>query len=64
MDNPFPALAVGALLLMGCAALLIEVPDITGEPLSGRLAMDIATLASDEFQGRRPGTAGGKKTVE
>ena len=64
MDNPFPALAVGALLLMGCAALLIEVPDITGEPLSGRLAMDIATLASDEFQGRRPGTAGGKKAVE
>ncbi|MEE9466491.1 MAG: M28 family peptidase, partial [Candidatus Neomarinimicrobiota bacterium] len=59
-----PALLVGTLLVQGCAVFMTKVPDITGDRLAARLAGDISTLASDEFQGRRPGTPGGRKTVE
>lgn len=32
--------------------------------MAARMMVDIETLASDEFGGRRPGTAGGQKTVD
>ena len=35
-----------------------------GEIISGEYERHIATLASDEFEGRKPGTAGERKTVD
>ena len=55
-------------LFMGCVALLagcagvgrMQAPAISAE----EYARHIAALASDEFEGRNPGTAGERKTVE
>jgi len=55
-------------LFMGCVALLagcagvgrMQAPAISAE----EYARHIAALASDEFEGRKPGTAGERKTVE
>ncbi len=62
--STFPVLLAGTLLIQGCAVLMTKVPDITSERLATRLAGDIRALASDEFEGRKPGTPGGRKTVE
>lgn len=49
-------------LLVGCAGLA-SAP--AGAPLSAAdFERHIATLASDEFEGRKPGTAGERKTVD
>jgi len=55
-------LLAAVLLLGGCAALersAAEPPIAASE-----YARHIATLASDEFEGRKPGTAGERKTVD
>ncbi|NBU24766.1 MAG: M28 family peptidase [Gammaproteobacteria bacterium] len=49
-------------LLAGCAGL---APAPAGAPLSAAdFERHIATLASDAFEGRKPGTAGERKTVD
>lgn len=51
-------------LLAACAkAPLASVPRAEREAISARLMVDIETLASDDFAGRRPGTDGGRRTV-
>ena len=48
-------------VLAGCAGFgRMQAPVISAE----EYARHIATLAADEFEGRKPGTAGERKTVE
>ena len=56
------ALAVLGMLLVGCSAPPREAmpPPIS----AAEYERHIATLASDEFEGRKPGTAGERKTVD
>ena len=48
----------------GCAYRQITVPEITDSEFAAAYRNDLKTLSSDEFQGRRPGTPGGKMTQE
>ena len=50
-------------LTASCAYLGNSVPEVTDSEFASIYRKDLATLASDEFQGRRPGTPGGDKTV-
>ncbi|MBI1401837.1 MAG: M20/M25/M40 family metallo-hydrolase [Porphyrobacter sp.] len=55
---------LASLLLAACARTPVEraaVPDRAG--IAERLRADIAVLSSDEFDGRKPGTPGGEKTL-
>ena len=55
-----PAVALFGALMAACAASAAPVlPTFSAEPLAGA----IKTLASDEFEGRRPATPGEEKTV-
>lgn len=58
-------IAAFVLLLAACAkAPLATVPLAERQQIEARLMDDIATLASDEFGGRQPGTAGETLTVD
>lgn len=59
----FFGFALTTLALVGCAAHRAVITDAQDRLSADRLAADIATLASDEFEGRRPGTSGGEKTI-
>ena len=48
----------------GCAFRQITVPEVTGSEFATAYRNDLKTLSSDKFQGRRPGTPGGKMTQE
>lgn len=48
----------------GCAYRQITVPEVTDSEFAAAYRNDLKTLSSDEFQGRRPGTPGGKMTQE
>ncbi|MCH7955548.1 MAG: M28 family peptidase [Candidatus Marinimicrobia bacterium] len=48
----------------GCAYRQITVPEVIDSDFTTAYRNDLRTLSSDEFQGRRPGTPGGKKTQE
>ena len=55
-----PAFALFGALMAACAASAApELPTFSAEQLAG----EIKTLASDEFEGRRPATPGEEKTV-
>ena len=55
-----PAVALFGALMAACAASAApELPTFSAEQLAG----EIKTLASDEFEGRRPATPGEEKTV-
>jgi Zn-dependent M28 family amino/carboxypeptidase len=55
-----PAVALFGALMAACAASAApELPTFSAEQLAG----EIKTLASDEFEGRRPATTGEEKTV-
>ena len=60
--RPLAALALAGVVAAGCAARPAPEPVL---PVISQenLASDIRTLASDEFEGRRPATAGEEKTV-
>jgi Zn-dependent M28 family amino/carboxypeptidase len=58
-----PALALAATLAVGCASSPPAAP-VRPAFTADRLAADIKTLSSDEFEGRRPATAGEEKTVQ
>ena len=49
---------------IGCAYKQITVPEVTNSEFAAAYRNDLRTLASDEFQGRKPGTPGGKMTQE
>jgi len=55
--------ALMILTLAGCAAHHAVITTAQDGLSVDRLAADIATLASDEFEGRLPGTPGGKKAI-
>ena len=58
-------IGLASLLLAACArAPVASAPDPGRGEIAGRLSADIATLASDDFGGRKPGTPGGEKTLE
>jgi Zn-dependent M28 family amino/carboxypeptidase len=51
-------------LLAACSAGTPSIPDVTVPDISLKTMQDVVTaLASDEFEGRAPGTAGEEKTV-
>ncbi|MEM1196960.1 MAG: M20/M25/M40 family metallo-hydrolase [Pseudomonadota bacterium] len=70
--RPRPVLLLAALasallptLLAACAKPpLASAPTAERQSIAARLTQDIATLASDEFAGRKPGTPGGQRTVD
>jgi Zn-dependent M28 family amino/carboxypeptidase len=49
-------------LLLGISILITSCSDSLSDTTDGRLRYWISTLSSDEFQGRAPGTEGGKLT--
>ena len=49
-------------LLLGISILITSCSDSLSDTSDGRLRYWISTLSSDEFQGRAPGTEGGKLT--
>ena len=49
-------------LLLGISILITSCSDSLSDTTDGRLRHWISTLSSDEFQGRAPGTEGGKLT--
>ena len=51
-----------AILLLGSSILIIGCSEPLSDTTDGRLRYWISTLASDEFEGRAPGTAGGQLT--
>lgn len=51
-------------LTTSCTYLGNSVPEVTDSEFAASYRKDLATLASDEFEGRRPGTSGGEKTVK
>ncbi|MCH8327425.1 MAG: M28 family peptidase [Candidatus Marinimicrobia bacterium] len=57
-------LAGGAALLATCAANQVALTEAQAGISLDYLMADIATLASDEFMGRRPGQPGGDLTVD
>ena len=50
------------LVLLGISILITSCSDSLSDTTDGRLRHWISTLSSDEFQGRAPGTEGGKLT--
>lgn len=48
----------------GCAYQRITVPEVTDSEFAAAYRSDLKSLSSDEFQGRKPGTPGGKMTQE
>lgn len=58
------ALYLIPMLAAGCAQFSITVPEVTDADFVASYRNDLMTLASDEFQGRRPGTPGGEKTID
>lgn len=50
--------------LLPLAALLLAASPAPGPISPERLSADVKTLASDAFEGRAPGTAGEKKTID
>jgi len=61
----FAATVVGLAALAGCATTPApRVPAAEIEAIRANLVRDIDVLASDEYGGRKPGTAGEVKTVE
>lgn len=54
---------VSLVLTTSCTYLGNSVPEVTDSEFAASYRKDLATLASDEFEGRRPGTPGGEKTV-
>ena len=58
------ALYLIPILAAGCAQFSIKVPEVTDSDFEASYRNDLMTLASDEFQGRRPGTPGGEKTID
>lgn len=59
----FKALYLIPILTAGCAQFSITVPEVTDADFKASYRNDLMTLASDEFQGRKPGTPGGQKTI-
>ncbi len=58
------AALLASLLLAACAHVPIEpLPFSERDAIAARLTADIATLASDEFEGRKPGTPGEARTL-
>lgn len=58
-------LAVSLVVLLAGCATPVQAPTATVAPISAaEYERHIATLASDEFEGRKPGTAGERKTVD
>lgn len=56
---------LASLTLAACARAPIATPSDPGrDTIAANLQADIATLASDAFLGRRPGTPGGRMTYE
>ena len=51
-----------AMLLLGCLILFTGCSEPLSDTTDGRLRYWISTLASDEFEGRAPGTPGGQLT--
>ena len=51
-------------LLLAATALVAAAPPAKHPISAERLSADVKILASDEFQGRAPGTPGEAKTVE
>ena len=51
-----------AILLLGCSFLFTGCSEPLSDTTDGRLRYWISTLASDEFEGRAPGTPGGQMT--
>ncbi len=60
-SKPLLLLAVSALLLVACASAPLGAPPIIS---AADYERHIVALASDEFEGRKPGTAGERKTVD
>ncbi len=58
------ALYLIPILAAGCAQFSITVPEVTDADFVASYRNDLMTLASDEFQGRLPGTPGGEKTID
>ena len=57
--------ALASALLAACAKPpLASAPKAERDAIAARIGQDIATLASDEFGGRKPGTRGGERTVD
>lgn len=52
------------ILILGCSHFSTSIPTITNNDFVDQYRQDLATLSSDEFEGRRPGTPGGMKTVK
>ena len=52
------------LSVTGCAFHRITAPEVIDGEFAAAYRNDLKTLSSDEFQGRRPGTAGGKMTQQ
>jgi len=52
------------LVATGCAHRQITVPEVIDSEFVATYRNELKTLASDEFQGRKPGTPGGKMTQE
>ena len=52
------------LLTASCAYMGNSVPEVTDSEFAASYRKDLAILASDEFEGRRPGTPGGEKTIK
>jgi len=58
------AVLLVGLLAPACARVpMASVPEAQERAIAERLAADIAVLASDDFAGRKPGTAGEDKTL-
>ncbi len=61
-----PLLAICSVFLVlttSCTYLGNSVPEVTDSEFAASYRKDLAILSSDEFEGRRPGTPGGEKTV-
>ncbi|MEM7688319.1 MAG: M20/M25/M40 family metallo-hydrolase [Pseudomonadota bacterium] len=57
-------LALTASLAACVSAPLNRVTPAEREAMAARMMVDIETLASDEFEGRKPGTQGGQRTLD
>ena len=66
MKRYYPAILIilSALLVNGCAYRQITVPEVIDSDFASAYRNDLKTLSSDKFQGRKPGTPGGKLTQE
>jgi len=51
------------MLTANCAYFGNSVPEVTGSDFVTMYRKDLATLSSDDYEGRRPGTPGGEKTI-